>query len=398
MTVPRPEDLTPVSGAEAGPAKPAPAADIAFFLHGFEMGGAQRRTIMLAGELARRGHRIALLVAQDEGPLRAQVHEDVTVIALAGRLGRLPWIRSRRRRRVRAAIPGLVLYLRHHRPCVLIAAANHSLLAALWAHKLARCPDVRLVLRVSTVLSGPGLSRRLRAFAVRRSVNRADAVVAVSEAVARDAQQMLPALVPPVRVLPSPVIPPDLPRRIAAPAAHRWFSDDGPPVILGVGRLVPQKDFPTLLRAFALLRHQRAARLVILGDGPERRRLEALADELDLAPSVALPGAVDDPLPFMARAAVFVLSSVWEGMPGALIEAMACGCAVVSTDCPGGSAEILEHGRLGPLVPPRDTAALALAMRHALDRPPPRDHLRARAMHYSVRAAADATLDLLRGL
>src|SRR5690606_37626457 len=134
-----------------------------------------------------------------------------------------------------------------------------------------------------------------------------------------------------------------------------------PPVLVAAGRLVPQKNFPLLLAAFAQLRAQRPARLLILGEGRERPRLEAAAHELGIAADVALPGHVDNPYAAYARASLFVLSSDWEGLPTVLIEALACGCPIVATDCPSGPAEILQGGRYGSLVPMGDAAALAQA-------------------------------------
>jgi len=139
--------------------------------------------------------------------------------------------------------------------------------------------------------------------------------------------------------------------------------------MLGVGRMTPQKDFPTLIRAFAEVRRQRPARLIILGEGEERPGLENLIGELGLADDVALPGFRDDAIAYMACSALFVLSSAWEGLPTVLIEALAAGTRVVSTECPSGPREILQDGRLGALVPVGDASGLARAMIAALDRP-----------------------------
>jgi glycosyltransferase involved in cell wall biosynthesis len=158
-----------------------------------------------------------------------------------------------------------------------------------------------------------------------------------------------------------------------------------------------QKDFPTLLKAFARVRAVRPARLLILGEGKERTELEVLARELGVASDVALPGFVPNPFPHMMRASVFVLSSAWEGLPGVLIEAMACGCPVVSTDCPSGPAEILDGGVYGPLVPVGDDAALAKAILSVLETPPDPERLRARAALFSTDHAADQYLELLLG-
>jgi glycosyltransferase involved in cell wall biosynthesis len=177
---------------------------------------------------------------------------------------------------------------------------------------------------------------------------------------------------------------------------HPWFAPDQPPVILGVGRLTAQKDFVNLLRAFAIVKQSRPSRLVILGDGPERAALGDLIDRLDLVSDVDMPGFDANPYSYMSRAAVFVLSSAWEGLPTVLIEAMACGTPVVATDCRSGPAEILVGGRFGELVPVGDAAALAAAILRTLERPSPQA-LRVRAGDFSIERAVDRYADLALG-
>ena len=196
-------------------------------------------------------------------------------------------------------------------------------------------------------------------------------------------------------MLNNPVVTPDLLEQAAAPLDHPWFGPDQPPVILGVGRLHPQKDYPTLLRAFAKLRAQRQARLVIIGEGGERPALESLAAELGVDGDVDLPGFTRNPYRFMGRAAIVALSSRWEGSPNILVEAMACGTPVVATDCPSGPAETLENGRYGRLVPMGDPAALADALGRTLDAPPPVDDLIARSRDFEMAAASLAYLRVL---
>jgi glycosyltransferase involved in cell wall biosynthesis len=161
-------------------------------------------------------------------------------------------------------------------------------------------------------------------------------------------------------------------------------------VVLGVGSLTPRKDFPTLLRAFARL-ERRDARLLLLGEGPERPALAALAGELGISDRLDMPGFVPNPFAYMARAAVFVLSSTLEGLPGALVQALACGCPSVSTDCPSGPREVLEGGALGPLVPVGDDAAMAEAIAAVLASPPPREALKRAAARYDAGTVLDAT-------
>jgi glycosyltransferase involved in cell wall biosynthesis len=165
-------------------------------------------------------------------------------------------------------------------------------------------------------------------------------------------------------------------------------------VILGVGRLTRLKDFATLIRAFAEVRRGRVARLMILGEGEEQAALEALVGELGLVDDVALPGFRGNAVAYMARSALLVLSSLSEALPTVLIEALAVGTQVVSTDCPNGPREILQEGRLGTLVPVGDVAALATAMVAALDRPPVTAPLQA-LTPFTREAAVDNYLRLI---
>jgi glycosyltransferase involved in cell wall biosynthesis len=198
-----------------------------------------------------------------------------------------------------------------------------------------------------------------------------------------------------VTVIYNPAVDADVAERCAAAIDHPWFSSATPPVILGVGRLTEQKDFATLLRAFALVRARREARLVILGEGESRPALLALAAELGIARDVDLPGVVADPYPYLARAALFALPSAWEGLPNALIEALAAGCPVVSTDCPSGPREILVGGRYGTLVPVRDPAAMAEAILARLAATPDRAAARERAADFGVDRIAARYLEVL---
>jgi glycosyltransferase involved in cell wall biosynthesis len=172
-----------------------------------------------------------------------------------------------------------------------------------------------------------------------------------------------------VEVVYNPVITPAMLAHSNQPPDHSWFTPDQPPVILGVGRLTRQKDFATLVRAFAEVRRCRQSRLMILGEGEEQRRLEVLARELGVADDVAVPGFRENVMSYLAASELFVLSSAWEGLPTVLIEALAAGTRVVSTDCPSGPREILQDGRLGALVPVGDAPALARAIMSALDQP-----------------------------
>ena len=199
-------------------------------------------------------------------------------------------------------------------------------------------------------------------------------------------------------MLHNPVVSPALHREAAKPVEHPWFAADAPPVILGAGRLEARKGFADLIEAFAKAAEARPLRLMIFGEGKERAGLERLIARLGIGDKVALPGWTEDLFAHMAKASLFVLPSTYEGLPGVLIQALACGCPVVSTDCPTGPREILEGGRFGPLVPMHDVDALAKAMLETLEAPLPRVVLQARGEDFSEDKAVTRYLDLFDSL
>lgn len=293
-------------------------------------------------------------------------------------------------------------YLIETRPEGLLSAMTQCNLVAIWAHTLARRPG-RLVVSERNMLSSfvhrhasKSRWRHLPAL-VARTYPAADAIVGVSRAVADDLAECTGIAPDRIVTAANPVVDHALRTAATQTTDHPWFAADQPPVILGVGRLVQQKDPETLLRAFARLRARRPARLVLIGEGPLRANLDALAAELGVTQDMQLTGWDDNPFPAMAAAAVFVLPSKFEGLPGVLIQALACGCPTVATDCPGGSAEILGGGRYGHLVPVGDVDAMARAMEHTLDNPPDRGELKARAEQYSAEKSAKRYAELLTG-
>jgi glycosyltransferase involved in cell wall biosynthesis len=232
---------------------------------------------------------------------------------------------------------------------------------------------------------------------MRRLLRDVDAIAAASRGVGADVASLAGPAADRVRVIYNPGYRAEVASLASEPSKHAWLDAPGPPVVLAAGKLKPQKDFPTLLRAFAALRRERPVRLVVLGEGSDRDALVALAKELGVAADVDFAGFVRNPYAFYARASVFALSSAWEGFGNVVAEALACGCPVVSTDCPSGPAEILDGGRFGRLVPVGDAAALAAALAATLDAPPDRERLRARARDFSLEVAIDAWESLLAG-
>lgn len=222
----------------------------------------------------------------------------------------------------------------------------------------------------------------------------ADCIVAVSQGVADDLRKLLKISDTRVQAIYNPVITPDLQVQVRADLDHPWFQNREPPVILAIGRLTAQKDYPLLIAAFAQTLKTHRARLLILGEGEERPALENLIRDLGLEDDVSMPGFVSNPFPYIVRSATFVLSSRWEGLPGVLIEAMYCGVPLISTDCPSGPREILLDGEYGRLVPIQDVEALSVAMCDALDNkipcPPPESW-----QPYNLDTVLDQYIDVL---
>lgn len=360
---------------------------IALFISNMSGAGAQGVMLGLAQGLARRGYPVDMVLARAEGPFLTRLPESVRVVNLNAS-------------RMVASLPALVRYLKREQPVAMLSAMNYVNIVALWAHRLARVPT-RLVLSIHNPLTydvqhAQTLRDRLLPPLIKRFYNWGDGIVAVSEGITADFAQATGIPVETIRVIYNPVILPELAEKAKAPLDHPWFEPGQPPVLLGVGRLTPQKDFPTLIRAFAQVRQSCPARLLILGEGRERTNLEALVKQLNLESEVSLPGFKDNPYAYMARAALFVLSSRWEGLGNVLVEAMYCGTPSVATDCPSGPREILKDGQYGSLVPVGNPTALAEAIKRALasqKQPPPPDSWQ----RFEMNVVVDQYLEVLLG-
>jgi glycosyltransferase involved in cell wall biosynthesis len=329
---------------------------LAIFLPGLYDGGAERILLNLAEGIAARGFPVDLVLARAEGPYMSEIPNSVRVIDL-----KAP--------RVILCLPALVRYLRSERPAALLSALYANIIAV-WAKRLAGFP-LRVVLSehntLTSVSNGENdLRWKLYPELVKYFYPWADDIIAVSKGVANDLT--LATKLPPnsIRVIYNPIVTPDLQKKSESLLEHPWFRTGEPPVVLGVGRLTTQKAFSLLIEAFARVRKSQTARLMILGEGEDRPMLEEQIRQLGLEQDVDLPGFVSNPYPYMAHAALFVLSSKWEGLPTVLVEAMSLLTPVIATDCPSGPREILRDGQYGQLVPVDDPGALALAIQNSL--------------------------------
>jgi len=234
-----------------------------------------------------------------------------------------------------------------------------------------------------------GLRGAVRPFLLKQAYRNSDGIIAVSQGVADDIAQLLNIPVEQIKVIYNPVVTPDLQLKASEPINHSWFTAHEPPVILGAGRLMHQKGYPTLIRAFAQVRKQQNCRLVIIGNETRfKAELEALAKNLGVAEDLSIPGFQENPYAYMSKAAVFVMSSEYEGFGNVLVEAMATGTPVISTDCESGPAEILEHGRYGKLVPVGNESKLAEAILATLANPIGSQTLQQRAQDFTTEAIA----------
>ena len=356
---------------------------IAFFLPTLHGGGAEKVVINLLKGMLDQDVYLDLVVASTEGPYLNQVPKQVRIINLESD------------RVIKALVP-LSQYLREKQPCTLISHMSHANVIAVLATILA-WEKTRLVLVEHNCLSA-AKSKLIRAkfipILMKLLYRRADVIVGVCQATARDLECQLGFPKGMIKTIYNPVVDSELIFQANQSLNHPWFQKGAPPVFLAVGRLTQQKDFATLIKAFAILRSKKVVRLMILGEGELRGELENMTKRLGISEDVAMPGFVENPYIYMKNASAFVMSSRWEGLGNVLIEAMSCGCPVVSTDCPHGPKEILAAGKYGILVPVQDVFTLSYAMLKVLETPIRHELLIRRANYFSVKQAVSKYLEI----
>jgi glycosyltransferase involved in cell wall biosynthesis len=338
---------------------------VTLFLANLKGGGIQRATVDLAYGFVKQGLKVDIILSKATGPFIKQVPRGVQIINL-------------KNLRLRQHIFALIRYLRRKQPKALLSNCHYNNEIAILAKHLSRVSTLLVVVEHNTYskISRSSIKMPLDFFGLtpRRPISLikyfypwADKIIAVSKGVAKELANITSLSLKNIEVIYNPVITPDIFKKVKELVDHPWFAPGSSPVILGVGRLVGQKDFPTLIKAFAKVRKQQKARLVILGEGPDKSKLSVLIHKLNIEKDVDMPGYSKNPYAFMARAKVFVLSSIYEGFGNVLAEAMACGTPVISTDCPSGPSEILKNGKYGKLVAVGDSNALAEAILKVLN-------------------------------
>ena len=358
---------------------------ISILLPDLRGGGAERVMLDLAHEFLRLGQDVEFVLMQAEGDFLPAAQLEFPVADLVAP-------------RTRGVPAALARYLREHKPDAVIANMWPLTSAAVISRALSRHKCRLLLVEHITLTqqysSWGRLHARIMAASMAATYRFADVVAAVSEGAANDTARLARLSNDRVKVLHNPIPQRQSPsRKATADAEALWDCSPGQR-ILTVGSLKDQKNHPILLRAFADLRYPEA-RLMLLGQGANEAALRARAAELGIADHVIFAGFHPDPTPFYQTADLFVLSSDYEGLPTVLIEALACGTPVVSTDCPSGPAEILENGQYGRLVPVSDPRALADAMQQALAAPHDPALLKRRASDFAPAIAAKRYLELL---
>jgi glycosyltransferase involved in cell wall biosynthesis len=304
-----------------------------------------------------------------------------------------------RAKHVHGCLTALIGYLRREKPAALLTDKDRVNRTALIARRWSGV-STRLVVRIGTTVTAnlekrSAIEKRIQAFSMKRLYRWADGVILPSRSAADDFLNYTGIPESHVHVVPSPVIDERFFRLIEEPVSHSWFQPGAPPMVLEIGELSDRKDAATLVRAFAAVREQRNCRLMLLGEGKERGRLESLVTDVGVSGDVVMPGFVENPYPYLKKAAVFVLSSKYEGAPVVLMEALGAHKSIVATDCPGGSREILENGALGSLVPVGDAPAMAKEILFQMDHPVDAARMSAAAMRYEAGFCADRYLEVL---
>lgn len=361
---------------------------IAIFASFSGVGGVERMLLNLAEGLLGCGCRVDLLMIKSSSLHLESVPSGLNIVKL-------------RANHTWGSLPELSGYFGRTRPDAFLSAKNRANQVAILARRLTRSPTrlaVRMGTHTSTAIAGRGnVKKALWYLPIWLLYRQADEIVAVSEGVKKDLLHITGLPPKRITVIANPVVANRIYELAAAPTPHPWFKDTQVPVILGAGRLTRQKDFPTLVRAFARVRAARACRLIILGDGNGRQELMSLARQLGVDRWIDLPGFSPNPYAYLRRATLFALSSLWEGSPNVLTEALALGTPVVATDCPSGPREILQDGLIGRLVPVGDARALATAMMETLAAPPDEALLKGATRDYTVEYSSRKYLELLVG-
>lgn len=330
---------------------------ITIFLPSLEVGGSERVMIALAQGFLNNGYRVDLVTARAEGPFLNKLPVGLNLINLNVK-------------RVLFSLKPLFYYLKNEKPDILLSALDYANLVALWARAVAKVPTKCYITVHNEIYSfyqqAPSLKDQIIPYLMQKFYPWADGIIAVSHGVAQEISKFTGVNERKIKVIYNPVIDNDFYEKAKEPVHHSWFIEKDDPLIIGIGRLTRIKGFANLIKAFAKIKDRFDGRLIILGEGEERKYLEQLIGEHKLGDRVQLLGCVDNPYKYLARADLFVLPSLSEGLPNVIVEAMALGIPIIATDCSSGPKEILCNYGLGKLIPAKDADILTRAIIDAI--------------------------------
>jgi glycosyltransferase involved in cell wall biosynthesis len=316
---------------------------ICLFIPSMSSGGAERVMLNIANGLSQyEGISVDLVLSEAKGQYLSHVSKAVNIVDMMNN-------------RSIKSLPGLINYIKKSKPDILVSAITHANLIAILAKILSKS-KVKLVATEHSMITYMTKDTNKRSALLLRNLVKllypyTDAIVAVSKTIEKDLIEKFSIRKNKIYKIYNPIVDNKITGLSLEKLDHPWFNNNEIPVILSAGRFTNSKDYPTLLKAFKILRQKTNAKLVILGEGELRKELEDLCDVLGITNDVYMPGFVENPYKYMSRSKVFVLSSIYEGFGNVIVEAMACGTEVISTNCIGGPKEILDNGKYGVLVP-----------------------------------------------
>jgi glycosyltransferase involved in cell wall biosynthesis len=350
-------------------------------------GGAEKIVLRLMRGFISRGIKVKLVLATPHGSLHSEIPNKVDVIHLNAK-------------RSIFAIFRLAKYIRTNKPEIILSHLSNANRVALLATIISKCNTKVYVVEHNTMsiaLKHYSLIQKwLLIISYKYLYYRAHKIIHVSKAAANDLMKLLPKHINSVHTIYNPIINEEMINSIVDKPPHDWLYPGNIPVILGVGLFREQKDFITLIQGFSIVKKYMDAHLILLGRGPLEEKIKNEAIKYNLENSILFPGYVDDPLGYMKHSSVFVLSSRWEALPTVIVEALACGCPVVSTNCPSGPAEILDNGKYGILVPVQNAIAMAHGIISSIKNPPDKKILISRAMDFSIEKSVNNYLGILQ--
>ncbi len=378
---------------------------IAVFIPNLCGGGAERAMLNLVTEFTKRGTPIDFVTIEAKGPYVNFLPKEVHLIELQPQLFKhLSLLQSRFLQLLKhiAIVASLVKHIKKSNIHILLTTLRVSNIISLIIKKYF-IKEIMLIVRIENTLSiesskSKSWKTRFVTKILKSLLPIANAIIVNSKGSSDDIKLHIPTVSHLVHIIYNPIVSSNIKTQAVRPIHHPWIGDTGFNLILSVGRLEPQKDLATLLKAFAELIKLQSSRLIILGQGPEEHNLKKISNNLGIKSFVDFVGFQLNPFSWMAKADVFVLSSLFEGLPNALIEAMACGTPVVSTNCHSGPREILKGGKLGKLVPVGDYKELASAVMETLKKPIASTLLMKRAQDFSIDLSTDKYTNIIKSM